>query len=62
MKEKRKNPEFLEKEHEVDEQRRKNIKIQKQLNSMYHQKDREFDDAFVKDYLNASENCNIDRI
>ena len=61
-KNKRKDPEFLEKERESDEQRRKNIKIQKQLNSMYHQKDQDFDDGFIKDYLYASKNCNIDRI
>ena len=59
--EKRKDPEFLEKERERDEIRKKNIKIQKQLNSMFNLEDHD-DDCFKKDYLEANNHCDLNRM
>ena len=49
MQEKRKDPDFLKKEQERDEIRRKNAKIQKQMNSMSNLPDQEYDAGFTKD-------------
>ena len=49
MQEKRKDPDFLKKEQERDEIRRKNAKIQKQMNSMTNLPDQEYDAGFTKD-------------
>ena len=61
MREKRKDPEFLEKERERDEIRKKNIKIQKQLNSMFNLEEND-DDCFKKDYLEANNHCDLNRM
>ena len=49
MKEKRKDSDYLEKEQERDRIRKRNAKIQKQMNSMSNIPDQEYDAGFTKD-------------